>query len=166
MPNRFCLCWAFCVETFHQRRKEYWAMYCTPFCGFIKKYNMVGMAMSWLQSCWERRIFCHKLATILPRYSILVPRHVAAKVVNKKYSKYWAYILARKHCFFACFKPFFGLPDNHINWATLMPFASIYQGITVVCGLKFHWHLRSFNSKFHKTTSKKCSCLCPIGFFS
>ena len=53
-----------------------------------KKYNMVGMAMSWLQSCWERRIFCHKLATILPRYSILVPRHVAAKVVNKKYSKY------------------------------------------------------------------------------
>ena len=20
MPNRFCLCWAFCVETFHQRR--------------------------------------------------------------------------------------------------------------------------------------------------
>ena len=60
----------------------------TPFCGFIKKYNMVGMAMSWLQSCWERRIFCHKLATILPRYSILVPRHVAAKVVNKKYSKH------------------------------------------------------------------------------
>ena len=80
-------------------KKEYWAMYCTPFCGFIKMYNMVGMAMSWLQSCWEKRIFCHKLATILPRYSILVPRHVAAKVVNKKYSKYWAYIMARKHCF-------------------------------------------------------------------
>ena len=80
-------------------KKEYWAMYCTPFCGFIKMYNMVGMAMSWLQSCWERRIFCHKLATILPRYSILVPRHVAAKVVNKKYSKYWAYIMARKHFF-------------------------------------------------------------------
>ena len=80
-------------------KKGYWAMYCTPFCGFIKMYNMVGMAMSWLQSCWERRIFCHKLATILPRYSILVPRHVAAKVVNKKYSKYWVYIMARKHCF-------------------------------------------------------------------
>ena len=28
--------------------------------------------------------------------------------------------------FFACFRPYVGQPDNHIGWATLMPFASIY----------------------------------------
>ena len=132
LPLLGFLCW-----NIPPKKKEYWAMYCTPSCGFIKKYNMVGMAMSWLQSCWERRIFCHKLATILPRYSILVPRHVAAKVVNKKYSKYWAYIMAREYCFL----PVLGVTsDSLIN---------ISQSFFVnKDGLKFWW-LPWFPAKNH-----------------
>ena len=31
-----------------------------------------------------------------------------------------------KHAFFACFRPYFGQPDNHVGLAKLMPFASVY----------------------------------------
>ena len=49
-------------------------------------YNMLGMATSFLgdRAVGRGEFSCHKLATILPRYSILVPRHVAAKVIDHK----------------------------------------------------------------------------------
>ena len=31
-----------------------------------------------------------------------------------------------KNAFFACFRPYIQQPDNHIDWATLLPYASIY----------------------------------------
>ena len=31
-----------------------------------------------------------------------------------------------KKCILPCFRPYVGLPDNHIGWAISMPFASIY----------------------------------------
>ena len=32
-----------------------------------------------------------------------------------------------KKAFFGCFRPYVGQPDDHIGWATLMPFVSIYS---------------------------------------
>ena len=43
-----------------------------------------------------------------------------------------------KNAFFACFRPYVGQPDNHMGWATLMPFASIYPTDPMTNPVSFH----------------------------
>ena len=40
--------------------------------------------------------------------------------------------------FFACFRPYDGQPDNHIGWATLMPFSSINPTDPITNLAQFH----------------------------
>ena len=49
----------------------------------------------------------------------------SSKINSSKAVRNWMWQLLTLQ-FFACFRPYVGQPDDHIGWATSMPFASIY----------------------------------------
>ena len=61
--------------------------------------------------------------------------------------KLWNRLKTQKNAFLACLRAYVGQPDDHIGWATSMPFASIYPTIPEIF-VKKYWELWELKNSF------------------